>query len=482
MSEASFTVRKCSTQAADGRTRCRVMVLSLGLIALAAALRICASYNDFWFDEIWSWKFATETKSLWQIATRIRHDNNHILNTWILHLLPPDSSPFLFRLPAVIASVGTVVLAGLCGFRRSLREGLLATLLTGGSFVLIQYGSEARGYAYLLFFLLFCIWLMEKESESPSVLREWLFAVSASFGILSHFSFAFALFGFMAWSVCNLRLKSLSRLSRIRLLTAQYLLPLLILGGLLIFNRDLVVGGGNRPQLSRVLLHVGSLFVGGPDSGWLAAASCAGALITVCMAAALLARTDPGLICFCVGASSTLLLSIAITRHDLIYPRYFLIPFTCGLLLLSHLLAWLWGRQWCGRAICVIAVAAILTGNLLQAGQLIRVGRGGYRAAVDLMIEKSTMPQLTVGSDHDFRNQMVLRYYHQRSGSSKSLNYVRNGQWPAGGPEWVIMHSQGTLQNPPLEIPDANGNHYRFLRAFPYSGLSGWNWVVYHKQ
>src|SRR3954452_10860912 len=120
-------------------------------IVLAIVLRIWASLDDFWLDEIWSWVKAMQLKSPLEVFTRVHHDNNHHLNTLVLYAIGRDAPFYLYRLPAVLAGIGTVLLCGWVARPWGRPAAVTAILLTGCSFLLIEYSSEARGYAYLLF-------------------------------------------------------------------------------------------------------------------------------------------------------------------------------------------------------------------------------------------------------------------------------------------------------------------------------------------
>ena len=101
------------------------MVLVVGVI-VAAALRVVAGLDDFWLDEIWTWVAVTQVQSATQIFTEFRYDNNHLLNTWIIYLLGTECHWFFYRIPAVVAGIGTVVLCGLTARRWGRVEAVTA--------------------------------------------------------------------------------------------------------------------------------------------------------------------------------------------------------------------------------------------------------------------------------------------------------------------------------------------------------------------
>lgn len=452
------------------------------IIIIAAAARIAASRDDFWFDEIWSWKFATQATSPWEIATRIRHDNNHILNTWIVFLLPRDTHWFFYRIPAVLAGIGTVILAGAIGSRRSSVEGLTALVLAGSSFVFIEYSSEARGYAYLLFFLCLCLWLMERIALRPSGGEELCFAISASCGFLAHFSFAAAYAGFVAWGIAEFALNPRWRPHRGTMLARLHILPVVVAAGLFCFNGiGMTIGGGNRTPLWDVILRTGSLTLGGPDDGWGAGVMFAATVTLSAAGMILLIRQRARSAWFWIVTTLALAISTAAYSSGVVYVRYFLMEIAGLLFLTSHAMSHLWKTGSAGKVAYLVLVGTILAGNGFRLTDLLTVGRGGYQQAVSYLQSESTSNEITLGSDHDFRNPMVLNYYHQRLANPKRVVYFRNGQWPSGGVDWVILHSFQQPPNPLPELQDANGNRYQLVKLFPYSGLSGWNWMLYQR-
>src|SRR5688572_15054582 len=54
-----------------------VAPLILALLIVACALRVAGLYDDFWLDEIWSWRIAGELARPWQVFTHpsARYDN-----------------------------------------------------------------------------------------------------------------------------------------------------------------------------------------------------------------------------------------------------------------------------------------------------------------------------------------------------------------------------------------------------------------------
>jgi len=164
--------------------------------------------------------------------------------------------------------------------------------------------------------------------------------------------------------------------------------------------------------------------------------------------------------------------TVVLAQPEEFYPRYLLISVLFLQLLLSGLLARLYRRPRYGRVVYLVVLCLILVGNGAWTARLLTSGRGGYQAALRLMLDRSTDPDLTVSSDHDFRNRLVLQYYFDRSGSTRRLIYYSMDQIPQAGPEWVLIHSQEQEFSPPHYLRDRFGNEYALEAAFPYAGLS----------
>ncbi|MBI2400249.1 MAG: hypothetical protein HYV23_04220, partial [Deltaproteobacteria bacterium] len=69
----------------------RVYSALAACLAFFALLRLLAAYGDFYVDEIWSFFFARQLNSPFDVFA-LNHDNNHILNTLYLHIV--GAEPF----------------------------------------------------------------------------------------------------------------------------------------------------------------------------------------------------------------------------------------------------------------------------------------------------------------------------------------------------------------------------------------------------
>ena len=102
----------------SGRCDRRFIAVLLGILALAALLRLGLMRTEFWFDEIWSWEFARAAASPWQVfaGEHHHHDNNHKLNTLLLSLYPQGADWWCYRLHSFVAGLGAVAFAALVAY------------------------------------------------------------------------------------------------------------------------------------------------------------------------------------------------------------------------------------------------------------------------------------------------------------------------------------------------------------------------------
>jgi hypothetical protein len=103
---------------------------------------------------------------------------------------------------------------------------------------------------------------------------------------------------------------------------------------------------------------------------------------------------------------------------------------------------------------------------------------------------------ITVTSDHDFRNGMILSYYERDLPEHKRLQYIpQDHQFPveavdaaaaspprAAGAAWMLFHRIGPDRGVVPTIADRNGTVYALVKTLPYADLAGWEWFLYAKR
>ena len=89
---------------------------------------------------------------------------------------------------------------------------------------------------------------------------------------------------------------------------------------------------------------------------------------------------------------------------------------------------------------------------------------------------------LRVGSDHDFRNQVLLSFYARFLPSRLRLAYIEQPNWKTDRPEWIITHSQDPLFKPPDRLVIRGIGDYLLAEQFRFAAISGWHWFVFRKE
>lgn len=457
-----------------------VWIAVLAMIVIAGAgLRIAGARGDLWLDEIWSWNIANDdVASYAEIFTKAKIDNNHFLNTIILRAIGHDASMFAYRVPAILAGVGSIVFAGLIGWRQSNANAVIAALLVSVSYLMVHYSSEARGYAFLMFFCLVCHYALIRAIASQSYLWPAWYAVAAVFGLLSHLTFVCLLAGHAVWLVTAAARKELPPRRGLIVGAIQFILPTLCLLWLWKVNlSEIVKGGGDMTDLKQKIVEAFSLLVGAPITGWFLVIGLLAGFLIVVVSVWKQIESDVGQCAAYFGVLTALGLSILVASEGFIYVRYFLVALPATYLLIAGYLTQLWEKDKSTRLVCAVLLVLFVVGNLYLTSQLIEKGRGQYSAALEMMRNETEGDAIFFASDEPaFRNLMLLRFYDQRSPSKKRLN-PEDAQLP----QWVIFHSQELDFQPDRYINDPAGNRYRLHKVFPYSNLSGWNWAVYKR-
>jgi hypothetical protein len=479
--------------ATDLSTVSRLLTPALLLIiTIAAVLRLAGVYDDFWMDEIWSWHIANTMEHPLDVLLNreARSDNNHPLNTWLMMMLGRHPHWQVYRAPAVVAGIAAVVAAMIFLRRRGAVEMLVGALLLGFSYPLVQFSSEARGYALAVCFALVGLDALDRYLRSRGWISNAIFVISCALGSFAHLSFIHFLAGAIVWSAWRLWRETEGWPSRVLIHLARlHAIPMAAVALLyLTFVRHLTIGGAPyESRWSAIRDAIGGL-LGAGDSRVAAIAliSLAAALFVAALVD--LRRRGDELWIFLlivVIVSPALVLArqvLFIEHRQPIAPRYFLVPYAFFLIAIALMLAQ-WLRQqrrgalrWCAAAI----IAAGLSVNLWHTSKFLRIGRGQYLDAVLHMSEHTPAPYITVLADDRMRTAMVLDFYRRWLPPAQAMViYDGSANPPApqthGPPIWIIVHSNQRGVVP--ENYEAQG--YVFDREFGYYGLSGYSWYVY---
>jgi hypothetical protein len=453
------------------------------LTLLALLLRLYASTDNFWLDEIFTYFLVLEqAHSVSDIFSSIKFEHQFLVTLYI-YLLGDQLNWMWYRLPSVIAGTGTIALMAVVGYRRMRSAALTVTLAVAAvSYPLMVYSSEARGYAPAAFFSLSMFGLIEAYWRNGK--QAWLigFWTSAVIAVLYHPA--------AACIYLSLGLLSLSREWRIggglprvvRELALCHAVPLTFMAWLYFtVMRQWGSVGGDVLPLARVIgdtIVVALGFPMRPEFRW-GALFLGGALIASGLVIlARLVRSD-----IWIFYLSALLLApalmLGIDNRPYVYVRYFVILFPFFFLMLGEAMDAAARRFKESRVAVVGLCILMLMGNALATADFLRVGRGGYLDAVQYMVANTPRTQVKVGSDHDFRNGLPITFYSRYLPKNRSMIYLRLDAWPPEGPDWFLIHNTIKEDFVPNPIVKVRGGIYRLAKSYPVMGLSGVGWHLY---
>ncbi len=461
----------------------RSAAYTAAILVAAAALRLPGLFQQMWLDEIWSLGLAQQLDSPLEVFTRIHQDHNNHLNTLWLYVCGPSQPFFLYRLPAFASGVASVYLAGRAARAWGNIEAVCAMLLTASSFLFIEYSSEARGYSLSACCALIAFLGLRRYLHTRSSASNVWFCLGVIGGFLSHLAFVQFYLAVGVWS-CAARFESSRRWGRWAVdLIRLHAVPVAAIA-LLYFGdvRQAKIGGGNLLPATQVLLNTAALAVGwNVDSGvvsWFAAV-----FVAVISAAGVMvlrrdARREWLFFGMLLGVAPLVLFGLV--TPGLIYTRHFFVNILFFHLLASCVFGWVWNKNCATQAACSATLLVMVAGNLDQAIAFWKFGRGDYRGAIDFMARHTSGGPIVVGSDHDFRNQVLLRFYVSCSATGREWSYAPQNQWPLRGPEWLLTHSHDVQVRLQSQLRDSAGNRYVLKKQFPHAGLCGWTWALYH--
>jgi hypothetical protein len=246
--------------------------------------------------------------------------------------------------------------------------------------------------------------------------------------------------------------------------------------------RELRVEGGNPPALYWTLARLFGYGFGLPVMRGLAVPWALAFAVALAFGLRPLRRAgDPLWIAVAVTTVAAPALTLLLLRPDVVAVRYFLVPIAFCLLLLSVAAAPVLERAGPARVAVVAALAALTAGNAFHTARFFEYGRGGYHQALAWMVSHTEGDRIVVGSDHDFRNGLVLHFYARGLPPGRTLDYRPRNAWPEGGTEWFVTHRPDRPEHTPEELVLPGGARYRLEADFDHASLSGFYWALYHR-
>ena len=452
------------------------------LVLVGAGLRVAMAFESFWLDEAWSYFLALGLESPWQVVTELRHDNNHILNTLYLRALGPDAAPLAYRALSLATGIAFLPLLAVFARRWGRSVALLALALVAVSAPLVSASAQARGYAPSL--LLGLVYVMATGARSGGrrgAARLALLWLSGVLGFLSHGTFVYPLLAALAWSIAH-DLRAGSKPAAMLKETAIVHGPAIALAAFLyvVFYSQLSVGGGPDYEREAVVRQALASSMGLPRRGLLTWLASGVALVLVGGALWQLRNAADRIgVFFATVVLLAPALVVGLSDPKVFYARYLLacLPWLYLLVAISLVASWRPAR-WT-RAAALALGALFLLPSVARNVSILSVGRGDYERALAFMDRRSPSGTIEVGSDHDLRNETVLRFYARRLPAGRRLRYYRAGEWPDRGPEWYLRHSWRAGRDPEPTVSPAPGLVYERVDIFEHGPGDGFTWSLY---
>jgi hypothetical protein len=491
--------------------------ISLAILVLGLGLRVGGALGDLWLDEIRTLGIVSERGTVGEIIWGPGRTNNHILNSLDVLLVGTDSSPLILRGFSVVTGVLSVAFAGLIGLRQGRMPALVSMLLISVSFIMVNFGSEARGYGAMVFFFLITVFLVDGALRGePS--RRWkiVLAAVALAGFMSHLLFVFALFGlawwvffesaYPGWRIRSAVARTFSLLHWTAIVTGVFATSLIITWEGLTGWRF----WAGPQRLYTVFARLFQYSLGLPEVLPSESIPIIVAILTLVLwwlvrdSVSPVERRRTGLYSFHLVGVPILLFAGGL--YSFVFTRFLILIAVTYLLLLGQLLGNLAARNDWRRGVSVLLLALFLLGSGSHLVRFFRWGRGSYAETVARIAAVADTEAFTVGATNAAKiNREVFDYYVERS----PLRWNVDWRDPSESPEWILeqgfAHDEipcpemllTSLSSEPVPWSNTSGPEacpkihrtenvppgflkaYRLFAYTRYWGPSGWGWKVY---
>jgi len=452
------------------------------LLLVAAGVRLAAARGPLWLDEIWTLgpQILGKVRTLGDVFRAIHHENNHYGNTLWAWFLGGDREAVWYRLPSVFAGVWLTWCGWRLGLKRSWPAAVGCASLMAGSYLLIHYGSEARGYAWAVTCLLGGWLLRDRLTVRPAWWVLVAIAVVECCGIAAQPVFVCHLIGVLtlAFSAAIWGNRSERPQGRRGIFATLPALAWLAWLYAVDLGRAFNAGGTLYPR-GLIARQVLSLLWGGPLSGaglWWGAG--VGGILCVGAAVVLWNQEKPFVkYALVAGVLAPWGILIAEARAE-VYPRYFLPGVTCALAGWGLAFGSLWMRRGWWRWVAGGMLWLVLACQGRHVARLLDLGRGDPDQLVGLVAAATphNAPPVQILSDQVFRFETWLG--PKRLAGPPELRFVAPEQARLPPADWLV------LQRTELEgdFPDrqrVGPFTYELRHVVSGAGLSGWSTGLY---
>ena len=457
----------------------------LFLALLGVVLRCAATRGELWLDELWSLELLRGVTNPLDILVRVRHDNNHPLNSLWLWFLGEPRPAWAYRLPSLLFSVAALVVVT----RRTMQtpEGWRAlwVLLLATSFMMVLYGSEARGYSLAIACALIAYTLAERLPQKPDKKSALALGVVCAVGTLSHAIFVPFVVMLALW-IAYLRMVRIGQGITGAIATAAAYFPLAcaaLVAGL--FYGRVEVGGAAIVPFAQVAASSLMVMFGGPEVSsnalpltvwWLG-----GSVFVLCCCLIELylwnRSRDPMAVLVALNLAAPIL-AVALVKPSFILTRYFLLPVIFTYLLFARFLSRLAAQGVLGTVVSFAFLLVFLVGNAMNITPLVTNGRVHYREAFAFLLD-SRSDIITVGGENDFQNQLRLEYFRPIFKDTTRIHYVPNFMQQSTPPHFVILESVDPFEPFPDKRTFGQHGEYTLQQSYSAPLFSGSRWLIY---
>ncbi len=451
---------------------------------VSVMLIILSGRGELWFDEVVSVNLVQSLDSPIEIFTKLQHDNNHILNSFYLYFIGRPNQEILYRLLSIVFGIGAIYFMSRIGARFGQVERFLAVLFAGFSFLFVLYFSEARGYAGAIFFSAFTLDMfieLRKKFSRPKLALFWLGCIG---GLLAHLTYVTVLFSLICYCIIDELRERRSVREVFKTTMIFYLVPVLFFCIFyLTYIRHIIIGGGSNYPVWESVSHISAQALGLTVTETTKLIAAISVIVVITLALIVLICAKKWIWIFfpfsLFIAPAVLLIA---TRPEFLYPRYFILCIPFFYLLAVLAMGFVFRRSTAGKVIVISLVTLFLIFQSMSIAALLHYGRSGYERVLLKLAEQTDGSGIIVGSDHDFRHYIMLKFYSRSLPNSKKLIYIDAQNANNIKTQWLIVHHPDLSYKPPEKLTAADGRVYNLAFTDRYCGGSGWNLFIYKLQ
>jgi hypothetical protein len=440
-------------------------------ILIGVVLRMYTAQGELWLDEVWSINEISLLENWYQVYTspKVLDGHSSLYSVYLWFAFSPFNSELGLRAPSVIMSIG-LLFSIVFQAPQENNQRVFCSFYAAFNYVLMIYGSEARGYSGALFFG-FLAWLAYlKLAKTPSTAQAawWVGATIACF--LFHYSFIFLVTALLAAACTEVMT---NRAARHYMIAGSSLIMLVLSLIYLLVIKQIPPPVSPPSNYFETLINTLSVFFNGPVIsagnpqsvmlGFIAAA-----LSTVVIIFIIFQKQPKSHCVFYTTLFVVAPLTILTFRQvPVLFPRYFLsiVPFlVLGFSKITSKLLFCPSTRNIPGVFFFILFLTIGSFNWNRA--LLYEGRGGFKQALLKIMPSSkqtlSTPVIAI-NPMDIHSAIIIPYYAKKL--NVQLNLHNSGKSSSLRPTWFFQSRVGSLPFSQTALPT--------FFTHSVSGLSG---------